>query len=252
MGRRFKLTILFTHLSCLLNAQSITGVYVGKILTAKNALIITTVNNSISGSVYTSHYKNFQLVGTTSANKKINLILILENERQVLLTGKLDGDSLKLTSNDTIKGRRDFNLKKVSNNTDYNLNKVFGVLKSTNDPSLFGEWKTQKKIKLDASGHDDTGVKQEAGSFVFYSDGSFNYNSREVDEVKRKLKMKSMPRSRWNTHGSTLVLNYGPGFGAIPPIVIQHEFEVRNDTLIMTYDGRVRYYYIKVVLKKDR
>jgi hypothetical protein len=169
----------------------------------------------------------------------INGVIFLPKEQKIELRGSLKNDSLYLQfiSNQESTFHRTTILPRVSTSTKYNMNKIFGTQKSRTNNLLVGEWHFIKKLN-----NEGVQIHEDFSSYVFYSDGYFVLRSSapEVTALKRKFGVKTEPKSKWETSGSTLLLSFGDNRTALPSFVLENTFELRGDTLILI-GGRKRY-----------
>lgn len=239
--------IILIFFSEQVRGQSFDGVYAGEIISAKNALVISTTGNTVLGFVYLNHAIKYSFFGTYQ-NSSITATIFLPFDQQMTLDGVLKNDSLHFKIKGAVNPQavKSGSLFKISSKPKYNLNKFFGNLKPEYNPLLFGEWQFLKRIK--GSGEE---VKEDNYSYVFFPHGSFvmRSSSAKYAELRKSLGLKSTdePKSNWETTGPNLTLTYNPG--APFTQIFTFTFELKGDTLIMiTTKGNI--FFIKEKVRK--
>lgn len=233
---KFIVTFLVIHQVIPSIGQKIDGVYVGSIITKSNALVIFTRAEVVNGNVYLTEYEKFPFFGTFNLNV-LNGTIVVSNGNELLVVGKLVGDSLFLDLSSIVESTLASRsvLKRISSNPGYGLSRLFAKRESDRDTLLVGRWLVIKNI--DKKGM-DSGRKYE---FEYRKDGEIEMDKQEIksffDDAARKAGTKSisqqsvnryMPEAKWSTSGDQLVITIGTTEKT-------YTYSIKADTL--TLDG---------------
>lgn len=231
------ITLFVTALCC---AQNPEGVYVGELITLRNALIINTKGAKLGGQVYLSEFEKFDFLGTQSRDSLKGVILV-PGGSEIVLLGKLFKDSL--VAGIISDGRtKPVTLSKISSSPKYNVRRYFGTEAPLRDPLLVGKWNLVRLILPDGKEVDDRYF------YEYLSDGEMR---PDVESLKRKMEEnfrraalqtgssnkftfdpRWIPKKSWQTRGQKLITT------SVSDLVGQttHEYtyQVMNDTLTIT------------------
>lgn len=206
-------------------AQSLEGVYAGKILSEKNVFVISVVAETVIGSIYLSSFEKLIFMGTA---RGLELNGMAQTDSVSLkISGKLEGDSLVLlighNGNNQLR-----KLARVSRNSRYNVAKLLKP-GPNRDPKLIGTW----LLLWDVSKQDPRKKKDRRASgfsFQFNADGSCIMRSNEL--TKFYTEMKAQPvRATWETNGNSFIVTVGDQ----RTLSTESPYIIKGDTLISLF-----------------
>ena len=205
-------------------SQSLEGVYAGRILSEKNAFVISVVQESAIGSVYLSASEKLVFMGSV---RGVHLEGTAQSNTIFLeMTGSLTGDSLFLSVKQG--GRVEFRkLFRVSKKTNYNATKLVGKA-SSRDLALVGTW-----LLLDIFGKDGKKKPKDEFSagftYKFFADGSCLKQSPAISKFLNEVK--SQPsKTSWDTQDARLFFSSGGGSGSMS---YDYGYLLNGDTLVL-------------------
>lgn len=214
------------------SAQDFDGVYLGRLVSDKNVLVVSTTAGTAVGTIYLNKAEKINFIGTISNGALLGSFR--HNNTSWNINGSLKNDSLliKLASNN---GSILTRLKRLSDNTSYKFSKLLNEAPS-NDIQVVGTWRALYSIK--------DGVKEPVDSKakgltqIYKQGGDCQIQSIELDILYNK-NPKSIPKCYWETLGGKLITTIYAGNN---PYSIETQYLVKGDTLILTYKGTDSYF----------
>lgn len=232
----FKIVFLFLLICCELrsNGQA-SGVYMGNLLSSKNAFAITIKDTIATGTLYTNQYESFVFQGFFSKNV-IRGYFVEYGEPRVILA-KLLSDTLKI---DFISSKGDSVEKqcimvRVSSNANYNIEKIFSKEKTEHDERLIGKWVIVKSVNSRGEN-----TLNEIYVSEFLRHGVITYDSPTYNKLVEELAKNKIikPTTNWETKGNKIIFHsslHGTSQYPIPREFIVHYY-FSSDTLIEVGD----------------
>lgn len=234
----------------ILDAQKLDGVFVGELITAKNALVLTTKGDKVNGSVYLTEYEKFTFMGNIKGDSLKGVILV-PGGAEVVLMGKRFKDSISATLQSN-ENPRHVTLRQISSKAKYNLSRYFGESSPERDPLVVGKWNLVKLLKPDGS----EGIKSRY-FYEYRADGEMNLDivslKAKLEEGWRKAGGKGklkfdesmLPRNTWLTSGGKLITTSVSSAAGTSEHV--YTYQVKDDTLtIVNFKGG------KEIMVRDR
>jgi hypothetical protein len=225
----------------ILAAQKLDGVFVGELITAKNALVLTTKGDKVNGSVYLTEYEKFTFMGNLSGDSLKGVILVPGGE-EVVVMGRRFADSICATLHSNENPRR-VTLHQISAKANHNLGRYFGEGTAERDALMVGKWYLVKSLMPDGSEY-----SRRKYFYDYQADGIMNLDiaslKANLEEGWRKAGGKGklkfdesmLPRNTWRTSGKTLITTSVSSAAG----TAEHEYTylIKDDTLtIVNFKG---------------
>ncbi len=202
-------------------SHSLEGVYAGRILSQKNAFVISVVQATAIESVYMSTSEKLVFMGSV---RGVHLEGTAQSNNVFLeINGRLVGDSLFLNvkQNGEIQLRK---LKRISRMTNYNTAKLLKSGASRNLAQV-GSW-----ALLDAFGRDGKKKPKDEFSngfmYKFFADGSCVIQSQAINKFFNEVKAQPH-KSYWDVDETKLIISTR----GVSSLSYDYSFVLKGDTL---------------------
>jgi hypothetical protein len=213
-------------------AQDYDGVYMGRMLSDNNVLVISSAAGTAVATIYINKVEKITFIGTIADGALLGSLK--HNDKLWSLIGKIKNDSI-IISLSSEKESFSTILKRLSTNTSFKFSKLLNEPPS-NDILLIGTWRALYSIK--------DGIKKPLSSKAkgmtqtFKPGGACQIRSNELDELYAKSP-KSIPVCKWETKGNKLFTTMN---GSGNYLTIESTYLIKGDTLILTNKNTSSYF----------
>lgn len=226
--------VLFIFLPGILLAQKLDGVFVGELITANNALVVTTKGATVDGSVYLNKYEKFTFMGNLKGDSVKGAFLV-PGGAEVVLMGKQFTDSISaiLYSHENPKH---VVLRRISSNANYNLGRYFGDSTLERDSLVVGKWHLVRYLMPDGS----ESIRRKY-FYDYQADGLMKMDATSLRENWEDLSRKAgskvkfderlLPRNTWLTSGKKLIITSVSSVAGTSQN--EYTYHVKDDTLTL-------------------
>ncbi len=219
------------------------GVYVGNLVSHRNALALTIKDTIATGNFFTDQYETFPFQGFF--NKNVLRGYFLEYGTPRVILGRLQNDTLKVdlfsSKSDSIEKRGV--LVRVSSNPNYNVERIFAKEKIEHDERLIGKWKIVKSVNSKGEN-----VLEEIYTEEYLRHGVISFNGPTLNKMLESPAFQRIikPTTSWQTKAGKIISQsnlHGTSEYPVPRELIERYY-ISNDTLITQADFKK--YFIKV------
>jgi hypothetical protein len=223
--------------SLVASAQHYDGVYMGRLLSDNNALVIETAASTLVATLHLNRVEKIIFTGTLAEGALSGSFK--HSNKTWTLNGKFRNDSLiiNLSSEQEIISAR---LKKISAKPSFNFKKLLNEPSLLRDMQLVGTWRLLYSVK--------DGVKQPLPPDIrelrktYRSNGTCEIRSNETSKLYAQYPH-LIPSCTWETRGNKLIVTTTGRHGAFSSEVT---YLIKGDTLITTNDKNVSSYSLRI------